>query len=125
MGTVPVDACRIRNLLVALAAALLAATQVAAGETTTSWQPSPPMPDAFDWVQTTSGEWLKGEIVGMYDEKLSFDSDEFGLQIIDWEDVEELRSAQPMEVSFEGAPTATGRIHVDQQSVQILGAQEH
>ena len=46
----------------------------------------------FDWIKLTSDEWLKGDIVSMYDEKLEFDSDELDMQTIDWEDVAELRS---------------------------------
>ena len=26
------------------------------------WAPPPPPPDKFDWIQLTSGEWLKGEL---------------------------------------------------------------
>lgn len=38
----------------------------------------------FDWVQLSSDEWLKGDIVAMYDEELEFDSEELGIQTIDW-----------------------------------------
>jgi hypothetical protein len=41
----------------------------------------------FDWVQMKSGEWLKGKIKHMQDEKLVFDSDEFGDQTLDWDDI--------------------------------------
>jgi len=37
------------------------------------WQPPPPMPDAHDWIQTTSLEWLKGEIIAMYKDKLELE----------------------------------------------------
>ena len=59
------------------------------------WQkPTPIFKQDFDWVKLTSDEWLKGDIVSMYDEKLEFDSDELDMQTIDWEDVAELRSKQ-------------------------------
>jgi hypothetical protein len=28
----------------------------------------------FDWVQLTSGEWLRGKLKSMYNKKLEFDS---------------------------------------------------
>jgi len=57
------------------------------------WQkPLPVFKQEYDWVKLTSDEWLKGEIVSMYDETLEFDSDELDMQSIDWEDVAELRS---------------------------------
>lgn len=39
------------------------------------------------WVQLKSGEWLKGEITRMFDDKLYFDSDEFDNVSLDWGDV--------------------------------------
>ena len=57
-------------------------------------KPTPIFKQDFDWVKLTSDEWLKGDIVSMYDEKLEFDSDELDMQTIDWEDVAELRSKQ-------------------------------
>jgi len=40
----------------------------------------------YDWIKLKSNEWLKGDIVSMYEDKLEFDSDELDLQVIDWED---------------------------------------
>lgn len=111
--------------LVALATialhALVVGTAPAAEET---WQPPPPMPDGFDWVQTTSLEWLKGEIIAMYDDELGFDSDEFDMQTIDWEDVREIRSAGTMQVGFENDVIAVGKIFVDEETVRIMGAED-
>ena len=28
----------------------------------------PAAPDKFDWIQLTSGEWLKGELIALYDD---------------------------------------------------------
>lgn len=59
------------------------------------WQkPTPVFKQDFDWVKLKSDEWLKGDIVSMYDEQLEFDSDELDMQTIDWEDVAELRSKE-------------------------------
>jgi len=53
----------------------------------------PPRDEKFDWIQLTSGEWLKGELLVMYNYSLEFDSDELELQKFDWEDIKQIRSA--------------------------------
>ena len=60
-------------------------------EAAKAWESALPSTDKFDWVQTTSGEWLKGELKQMYSGSLEFDSDEFDLQTIDWDDVAQFR----------------------------------
>jgi len=60
-------------------------------ESAKAWESALPSTDKFDWVQTTSGEWLKGELKQMYSGSLEFDSDEFDLQSIDWDDVAQFR----------------------------------
>lgn len=57
------------------------------------WEkPTPIFSQEFDWLKLVSDEWLKGDIISMYDDELEFDSDEFGIKFFDWEDVSELRS---------------------------------
>ena len=51
-------------------------------------------PGHYDWIRLTSGEWLKGDILTLRDDKLEFDSDEMDEQTFDWEDVAEVRSAR-------------------------------
>jgi len=86
-----------------------------------SWQPPPPMPDDFDWIQLNSGEWLKGEIIALYDDKLEFDSDELDLLTLDWEDVKEVRSAGTMQVGLLENGVATGQLLVDADGVRVMG----
>ena len=57
-----------------------------------AWENAIPNAKDHDWLQTTSGEWIKGEIKGMYDKEIEFDSDEFDLLTIDWSDVKQLIS---------------------------------
>jgi hypothetical protein len=63
--------------------------------------PLPPISDDFgierkaDWVQIVSGEWLRGEVLRMHDQKLYFDSKEFDEAEIDWGDVLILVSDRP------------------------------
>ena len=46
----------------------------------------------WDWLQLTSGEWLKGDIKVMYNDLLEFDSDELGLLEIDFIDVLQIQT---------------------------------
>ncbi len=103
---------------------IFAANLSRAEESQESWQPPPPMPDDFDWVQTTSGEWLKGEIIAMYEEVLEFDSDEFDLQSLDLEDIQQIRSAQTVQVAFLDEVIAIGKLLVDGDELRVMGEQE-
>jgi len=84
------------------------------------FRPKPPMPEKFDWIQMTSEEWLKGELISMYDDSLEFDSKEFDLQTVDWGDVKEVRSKGTMQVAFEDGTIAIGRLFIDQQTVRVI-----
>ena len=85
------------------------------------WEPPPPMPDKFDWVQLTSGEWVKGQIKVMYEGSLEFDSEEFELLHLDFADVKEIRSAQVLNVRMRGGQTATGKVLIEDKSIRVLG----
>lgn len=63
---------------------------------------SPPIDSEFDWLQLTSGEWLKGDFKVMYDFTLEFDSDKLDLQEFDFEDVAQLRTRAMKSVFLEG-----------------------
>ncbi len=90
-----------------------------------AWQPPPPTPDKWDWVQMTNGEWLKGEIIAMYDDVLEFDSDEFDLQKLDLEDIQIIRSGQPVQVAFIDDYIITGLMLVEGQTVTVFGEEEY
>jgi hypothetical protein len=65
--------------------------------------------DTFDWVRVDSGEWLKGELKGMRDGKLEFDSDKFDAQDIDFTDVTEIHSPHVYTYVFEDQTSELGR----------------
>ena len=91
-------------------------------QTPSSWQPPPPAPDAFDWIQLTSGEWLKGELIALYDGSLEFDSDELDNLTFDWEDIQQVRTGRIVQVRFsDREEPVTGRLIVDGDSVRVLG----
>ena len=86
---------------------------------TPPWDPLPEFPDKFDWIQLTSGEWLKGEFKVLYEDELQFDSDELDLQKIDWEDVKYVRGSGVFTVRFEGPFTIDGLLEVTRDKVII------
>jgi len=93
---------------------------LAAGPAQAEWEPPPPMPDEFDWVQLVSGEWLKGEIRAMYQESMEFDSEELDLLSLDLEDIRVIRSAQRLAVRFSGDRIARGKLLLDGDSVTMI-----
>lgn len=66
----------------------------------TAWQPPEPSPEAKDWLKLKSGEWLRGNIDLMRDDKLYFDSDELDDLEIDWGDIAEIRSPRILTFTF-------------------------
>ena len=78
-----------------------------------SWAELHPDPDGFDWVQTTSGEWLKGEVMSIYSETLTFDSDNLGIVSIDFEDIAQLYSRERMDISIENGKTLHGIVTIE------------
>jgi hypothetical protein len=59
-------------------------------------------------MKLNSGEWLKGEMKGLRDDDLEFESDELDLLQLDWADVAELRSPRFATYYFEGGIIAAG-----------------
>ena len=72
------------------------------------WLPPEPSPTAKDWVRLKSGEWLRGHIQLLRDDKLSFDSDELDDLEIDWEDVAEFRSPRTLTFGLLDGTIVTG-----------------
>ncbi|WOO42261.1 DUF481 domain-containing protein [Rubellicoccus peritrichatus] len=116
-------------LLVLLANAIKATgPEVDFGATTTpvapmpSWKPSPEIADDDDWIELTSGEWLKGEIKYMYDEELVFDSDKLGDLSIDWDDIKQIKSPRKMSFRLNNRTTVTGHVHMEENGeLEIKG----
>jgi hypothetical protein len=84
-----------------------------------SWVPSSALPEKFDWIQLTSGEWLKGDLKVLYNDKLEFDSKELDLLELDWEDVKQVRGHQLHSVRFEGPIIVVGILKVIDDKVFI------
>jgi len=81
-----------------------------------SWTPDS---KDFDWVQLTSGEWLKGEIKSMYKKKLEFDSKKLKLLSIKWEDVKYLKSHIEFNVKLENVASVEGILTISDKLIII------
>ena len=85
------------------------------------WQPPNPALDGFDWIQLTSGEWLKGEVKIMQDEVLDFDSDELDDLSFDWSDIDVLRCPKDTTIAFDDDVTATGSVVMHDGIITVRG----
>jgi len=104
---------------------LLLAQASVGSEGSANWESSRPPTDQFDWIQTTSGEWLKGELKVLYSDQLEFDSDEFGIQMIDWGDIAQLLSHGAKRISVdspEGPRVFAGVVTVDGEKISVVSS---
>jgi putative salt-induced outer membrane protein YdiY len=83
------------------------------------WEPAPPAIDQFDWIQLTSGEWLKGEIGVLYQDVLEFDSEELELLSLDLEDIQVIRSGQLLTLRVRSGQSVTGQLRLDGDVVNV------
>lgn len=81
-----------------------------------------PPDDGYDWIQLTSGEWLKGELIRMFDDEVKFDSDGLDMLYLDWEDVYRIRARGSYTVGVAGVGSARGELKVDGQRVLVTVA---
>ena len=110
-------------LLVASAVIALGPASVAAQQSPQPWQPVAPegLPEDYDWIRLSSGEWLKGEIIAMFDDDFEFESDELGVLKFDFDDVQEIRSARVVQVGFQGRESVVGRLTMEGGTVRVIG----
>lgn len=85
-----------------------------------AWENMAPAPDGYDWMQTTSGEWLKGEFKSLYNKKLEFDSDEMDLQTFDFKDVQQIRTYHIVTVNIGNLAEVTGILRLKENKVVII-----
>ena len=78
--------------------------------------------DAFDWIQLKSGEWLKGRVKSLQEDKLEFDSDKLNQLEFHWKDVRMVRSPRPNSVRMEGRPPVIGSVMVTTNEVEIISS---
>ncbi len=86
----------------------------------TPWEEMSPTPKAYDWIQTKSGEWFKGNIKAMYNDKLEFDSDELGLYTFDFKDITQIKSFNVLGVNIENTAIFSGIIRFKDNEITII-----
>lgn len=84
------------------------------------WEEQSPSPKKYDWIQTKSGEWFKGEIKSMYDGQLEFDSDEIGLYTFDFEDVIQIKSYYVIGAKIEKVASFVGLLRFKDNELTII-----
>jgi hypothetical protein len=79
-----------------------------------------PPDDGYDWLQLVSGEWLKGELIGVFNDYVEFDSDILDDLIIDREDVSRFYSPRTFGVRLRGQDPVSGELRLDEQQVFVI-----
>ena len=74
----------------------------------------------YDWLKLSSDEWLKGDILSMYDDELEFESEELDLQTIDWDDVVELRSKNKLTIRMVNGMIAEGYVVIKDGKLSLV-----
>ena len=112
----------IRIILIPIFLTLMSPTVLAAGE---PWSEdfSPP-PGRYSWIQLDTNEWIKGDIVAMYDETLVFDSDHFGDLDIDLDDIRNVHGRGSFAVTFANGRRERGELQIREGAVVIITAEQ-
>lgn len=112
----------VRAILPFVCLALAGQASFAAGE---PWSDdfSPP-PGKYSWVQLDTGEWIKGDIIALYDEVLVFDSDHFGDLNVDLEDIRNLYGQGLFTVNFASGAPIRGKLQIREEQVVVVTAEK-
>lgn len=78
-----------------------------------------------DWIWLQSGEFLIGTIEDLYDEKLTFDSDDLGDLKIKWKDISRIHSRQLFTVRTVYNEIITGTVSLDNGILIITNNRQH
>jgi hypothetical protein len=78
-----------------------------------------PPNDGYDWLRLVSGEWLRGELIGAFGDKVEFDSDVLDELVLDAEDVEGFYSERVFGVSVRGGEIIIGRIRFEGDTISV------
>ncbi len=88
-------------------------------KTKPNWTDTRPQRVSADWLQLTSGEWLRGRIIAMQKDLLEFDSDELDLLELKWEKIKYIKSSEPYSLRFDNSIQATGAIEITQNDIHV------
>jgi putative salt-induced outer membrane protein YdiY len=116
-GGVPVGPIDAETAAEAVRASMAAAEQQAAAGVGDTYAIQ--FGDTFDWVRLASGEWIKGDLKRMRDEKVEFDSDKLDLLNIDFADVTHIHSPHVNTYVFDDRVSATGKAVITPDTVIV------
>ena len=85
-----------------------------------TWDDLSPTPKKYDWVQTKSKEWFKGEIKALYDDELEFDSDEVGLYTFKFKNIIQIKSYHVISVNIENLASFSGILRLKENKLTII-----
>ena len=74
----------------------------------------------YDWLKLKSNEWLRGDILSMYKDELEFDSKKLKIQMIDWDEVVELRSRNVLSMRLKGGVIINGYLIIKDGKLTIV-----
>lgn len=84
------------------------------------WEELSPSPKTNDWIQTNSGEWFKGKIKAMFNDKLEFDSAEIGLHTFNFANVKQIKSYQIISTNIEELASFSGILRLKDNKLTII-----
>ena len=93
---------------------------LAVAERSSDFSDFAPPPDEYDWIQLTSDEWLKGELISLFDDELAFESDNLGVVKLDWEDVKRFRGHGTYGIRIQDGESLAGKLRIDERQVVII-----
>ena len=106
--------------LIVISSFVLSTTTFASGKSIVkSWVPED---DQWSWLQTSSGEWLKGTLNTLYDKEIEFDSKEFGIVSIGWKDVMYLKTAKVKSLRLSNGKNLFGRVIKKDGMIHLIGS---
>ena len=77
----------------------------------------------WDWIELTSGEWLKGTLRAMREDSIEFDSDKLDRLDIDWDDVASVYTGRVMSVLLNDGRIVLGKITTEKGQLVIGGGE--
>tara|TARA_R100000027_G_scaffold43940_1_gene33044 strand:+ start:12675 stop:13727 length:1053 start_codon:yes stop_codon:yes gene_type:complete len=94
-------------------------------ESSGEWAPPQMGKDGqFDWIELTSGEWLKGKFSYMYEDSVGFDSDVLGDLTIDWGDIQQIYFHHPVGVRLNDRSIHFGKVIVKSGTIYFPETKE-
>lgn len=127
---------QVSGTVLGLALSMAAVPSAWAGEGTVASEPAGAVPtspaefippdDGYDWLQLVSGEWLKGELIGLFDGDIEFDSEVLDKLVIDAEDVRDVHSSKRFGISVRGEEILIGTVSMHGDRVIVdTGSQQY